>query len=143
MNSDKADKFVAALVVGAGLSLSAATYTWIPGSTDWQSKASYRDVDGVTPVAKLPGGEDTVAFDGSQTVTIGDDDMAFVSSLKQLSPLSNSVTLEFDLSRDACLTADVFNASASGYSGKLVKKGNGVLQLGDADLVNSATFNYN
>ena len=123
MNTDKTGKIVAALVAGAGLSLSAAmTYTWIPGSTDWRSKASYRDDGGTTPVAQLPGGEDTVAFEGSQTVVIGDDDIEFVSSLKRLSPQSNSVTLEFNLSRDACLNAYVGNASASGYFGKLVKK---------------------
>lgn len=142
MNTSKTDKIVAALVAGAGLSLSAATYTWIPGSTDWRSKASYRDDGGVTPVAQLPGSEDIVAFEGSQTVTIGDDDMAFVSSLKQLSPLSNSVTLEFNLTEDACLNADVVNAEDSGYFGKLVKKGNGVLQLGNAVLVNGAVSNY-
>ena len=144
MNTDKTGKIVAALVAGAGLSLSAAmTYTWIPGSTDWRSKASYRDDGGTTPVAQLPGGEDTVAFEGSQTVVIGDDDIEFVSSLKRLSPQSNSVTLEFNLSRDACLNAYVGNASASGYFGKLVKKGNGVLQLGNAILAGNTVANYN
>ena len=141
MNASKTNTIVAALVAGAGLSLSAATYTWIPGSTDWRSKASYRDEGGATPVAQLPGGEDTVAFEGSQTVVIGDDDMAFVSSLKRLSPQSNSVTLEFDLSRDACLNADVVN-TGGGNSGKLVKKGNGVLQLGDAVLAGDTVANY-
>ena len=142
MNTSKTDKIVSALVTAAGLSLSAATYTWIPGSTDWQSKSSYRDEGGVTPVAKLPGSEDTVAFDGSQTVTIGDDDIAFVSSLKRLSPLSNSVTLEFNLNADACLNAEVVNAEDTGYFGKFVKKGSGVLQLGDAVLASSTVSNY-
>ena len=62
MNTIETAKIVATLVAGAGLSLSAATYTWIPGSTDWRSKASYRDEGGATPVAKLPGSEDTCSL---------------------------------------------------------------------------------
>ncbi|MBQ3340638.1 MAG: autotransporter-associated beta strand repeat-containing protein [Kiritimatiellae bacterium] len=142
MNTSKTDMIVAALAAVAGLSLSAATYTWIPGSTDWQSKSSYKDEDGVTPVAKLPGGVDTVEFTGTQTVVIGDDDMAFVSSLKWLAPRSNSVTLEFDLARDACLTAGVVNIGNTGYYGKLVKKGNGALQFGDAVMSGDTVSNY-
>lgn len=131
-------------IVGAmtGLSLAAATYTWIPGSTDWQSTSSYKDEDGVTPSAQLPGSDDTVAFEGSQTVVIGDDDMAYVSALKCLSPLSNDVTLEFNLNNDACLNAAVTNASVSGFFGTFVKKGSGILQLGDAVMSGGAVSNY-
>ncbi len=131
-------------IVGAmtGLSLAAATYTWVPGSTDWQSTASYKDEDGVTPSAQLPGSDDTVSFEGSQTVVVGDDDIAYVSALKCLSPLSNDVTLEFNLNNDACLNAAVTNASVSGFFGTFVKKGSGILQLGDAVMSGGAVSNY-
>ena len=130
------------LFAGMVFSLFAATYTWVPGSTNWRSESSYVDEHGVTPVAQLPGGEDTVKFDGTQTVVIDDDDFPFVSALKCLSPLNNGVTLEFDLSKDGCLDADVCNADGSGNFGKLVKKGVGALQLGDAVLSGNTVSNY-
>lgn len=143
MNSSIKTKSVAAILVAVtGVSLSAATYTWIAGSTDWHSTASYRDAAGVTPVAQLPGSEDTVAFEGEQTVTVGDNDIVFVSSIGCLRPLSNSVTLEFNLAGDARLEADVVNTGASGNLGKLVKKGSGVLQLGNAVLAGGTVSNY-
>ena len=143
MSSSIKTKSVAAILVAVtGVSLSAATYTWIAGSTDWHSTASYRDAAGVTPVAQLPGSEDTVAFEGEQTVTVGDDDIVFVSSIGCLRPLANSVTFEFNLAEDARLEADVVNTGVSGNLGKLVKKGNGALQLGNAVLVNGTVSNY-
>ena len=142
MNAYWMRKVAVALAAGTGLSLSAATYTWVPGSTDWRSLDSYMDEEGVTPVAQLPGREDTVAFEGAQTVTIEDGDMAFVSSLMCLSPRTNSVTLVFNLTEDACLNADVVNTRTSGNMGKIVKRGRGTLQLGDAVLVDNWVSNY-
>lgn len=143
MGSNIKTKSVAAVLVAVtGISLSATTYTWVSGSTDWQSTASYRDEGGATPIAQLPGSEDTVAFEGAQTVTVGDDDITFVSSIGCLRPLSNSVTLEFNLAGDARLEADVVNTGVSGNLGKLVKKGSGVLQLGNAVLAGGTVSNY-
>lgn len=66
MGSNIKTKSVAAVLVAVtGISLSATTYTWVSGSTDWQSTASYRDEGGATPIAQLPGSEDTVAFEGT------------------------------------------------------------------------------
>lgn len=65
-----------------------------------------------------------------------------MSSIGCLRPLSNSVTLEFNLAGDARLEADVVNTGASGNLGKLVKKGSGVLQLGNAVLAGGTVSNY-
>ena len=142
MNTSKTEKIVAAFVAGACFALSAATYTWIPGSSDWRDRSSYKDESGVTPVSELPDGDDTVVFEGTQAIEVNDGDIAFVSSLKCLCPRSNSVTFEFNLANDASLDADIANVDDSGNFGKLVKKGKGALQLGDAVLVNGTVSNY-
>ena len=140
MNTNKMVRmFAATMLAGTSLSLSAATYTWVPGSTNWRSTASYKDESGQTPAAELPGSEDTVKFDGTQTVVITDADLPFVSALKCLSPLNDGVTLEFDLSGDGCLDADVYNTNVSGSFGKLVKKERGIY-FGPASIVCLAGF---
>lgn len=137
---------VASLTSFCGLTLCAATYTWVPGSTNWRSPASYKDASGGTP-GNLPGPGDTVEFAGDYTVKIGDDDFDFVSSLGFLSTRDATVVWEFDVTGERYLACKIKNAQNT-RCGQLVKKGSGALQLGDVDLKGvsqsgGTSFDYN
>ena len=68
---------ITVLAAAMCMALHAATFTWVSGSTDWDSSDSYSEPG-------KPGPGDTVKIPKNATATVDDDSVAFVSSLKRV-----------------------------------------------------------
>ncbi|MBQ6914926.1 MAG: autotransporter-associated beta strand repeat-containing protein [Kiritimatiellae bacterium] len=120
---------VIALTLGA---TAAETYTWIPGSTDWDSEDSYVE-DG------KPGQGDIVLIPAGEVATnkVVADDAASLASFEAFSKLyqvkleSNASKLVLDIGAGLVLTNNCrITCNAGNRTGLIVKRGLGSLEFG-------------
>jgi len=107
----------------------AAEYTWVNGSTDWESESSY--VENGKPVAG-----DVVYFPANTTGRVDDASIAFVSTLSRIALQDPSSVLVIDISTNATLGCGV-NRGSTSRAGTVYKRGAGTLQLALSD-----TYSY-
>ena len=107
----------------------ASQYTWVNGSTDWESESSYVE-DGKPAVG------DVVYFPANTTGRVDDASIAFVSTLSRIALQDPSSVLVIDISTNATLGCGV-NRGEILNSGTVYKRGAGTLQL-----ALSATYSY-
>ncbi|MDD4019516.1 MAG: autotransporter-associated beta strand repeat-containing protein, partial [Kiritimatiellae bacterium] len=107
----------------------ASQYTWINGSTDWESEASYVEEG-------KPAAGDIVYFPANTTGRVDDASIAFVSTLGRIALHNPSSVLVIDISTNATLGCGV-NRNDILYAGTVYKRGAGTLQLALSD-----TYSY-
>ena len=107
---------------------SAGTWTWKPGSTDWDSEDSYTE-DG-KPGQGDPG-VDIVNLPKNATVTVDDDSVNFINKLKRIKLNDASAEVIFNLTTNAVVTCEILYTTAA-YNlpyGKILQNGSGVVTL--------------
>ena len=108
--------------------LFAADYTWVEGSTNWLSPSSYKDSAGNVQTI-LPTSIGTLTFTASQTLTVDDASVEFVSKIGNLK-VTDGFVLDVNVANNVRMDCTM-KFDDSHIVGTLRKRGVGTLQLGD------------
>lgn len=100
----------------------AGTYTWVDGSTNWESEDSYSETG-------KPGQGDTVKIPKNATATVDDDSVAFVGALARVQMVDISSVLIFNVTTNSDVGCEITSGSYNTHAGTVYKRGAGDLTL--------------
>ena len=116
------EKAIAIAVVAAAGLASANTYYYVGASNKWDAAACYSATPGGEGGAGLPGLEDRVVLSRGQKVYVGDDTIAFFSTIKEVQVAGHDISAFFHITTNASLGCNFGSLDSSAWTNSFIIK---------------------